>query len=79
MSTAAQRTTLKVLVAMWIAALVLGAVGQTTELLGAGNGVLSWLLLGIGAIGFIAIGVTGIWLVLDWLGRDQARRGTGHS
>lgn len=69
---------LKVLVAMWIAALVLGFVGQTTELLGAGRGILSWVLLGIGTIGFIAIGATGIWIVLDWLGREQARQGPDH-
>jgi hypothetical protein len=69
---AGRRRTLKVLVVMWIAALVLGFVGQTTELLGSGNGIFSWLLLGFGTVGFLAIGAIGIWLVLDWLGRDQA-------
>lgn len=55
---------MKVLVALWLAILVVGFVAQTTELFGREHGVLAWSLLGIAAIGFIVVGAGAMWLVV---------------
>ncbi len=67
------RVIVKALVALWVAVLVLGFVAQTTELFGARNGGLAWLLLGLAALGFLAIGSAGIWLVLRGLDEHDAK------
>jgi len=69
------RAVLVVLVVLWVCALVLGFVTQTTELFGARDGTVALALLGVACVGFLAIGAIGIWLVLRWLaGDEQAAR-----
>ncbi len=59
--------TVGALVALWIIALVLALAGQTTSLLGVRGGAVAWLLSGVAALSFIAIGCMAVWLTLSGL------------
>ena len=55
------------LVALWIIALGLALAGQSTALFGVRGGAVAWLLSGVAALSFIAIGAITVWLTLSGL------------
>jgi putative Mn2+ efflux pump MntP len=72
------RPVLVTLAVLWLCALVLGFVTQTTELFGARGSALSMTLLGVASVGFVTIGALGCWIVLRWLADDERTTREAH-